>query len=114
MGGRSNPSPFLYVYDILCAEYGLPEPVFEEFGDCIKVTMFRKQANKRTSEQADKQTNIYESIIKQFLEEHKEATTAELAEILKLSKVRVRAIIADIDEIEAVGKTNTRKYRLKQ
>jgi len=48
------------------------------------------------------------------LEEHKETTTAELAEILKLSKVRVRAIIADIDEIEAVGKTNTRKYRLKQ
>lgn len=97
-----------------CAEYGLPEPVFEEFGDCIKVTMFRKQANKQTSEQADKQTNIYESIIKQFLEEHKEATTAELAKILKLSKVRVRAIIADIEEIEAVGKTNTRKYRLKQ
>ena len=105
-----------------CAEYGLPEPVFEEFGDCIKVTMFRKQANKRTSEQAnkrtseqaDKQTSRYKNIIKQFLEEHKETTTAELAEILKLSKVRVRAIIADIDEIEAVGKTNTRKYRLKQ
>lgn len=25
-----------------CAEYGLPEPLFEEFGDGIKVTMFRK------------------------------------------------------------------------
>ena len=24
------------------AEYGLPEPLFEEFGDGIKVTMFRK------------------------------------------------------------------------
>ena len=24
------------------AEYGLPEPLFEEFGDAVKVTMFRK------------------------------------------------------------------------
>ena len=28
-----------------CAEYGLPEPLFEEFGDEIKVTMFRKVQN---------------------------------------------------------------------
>ena len=28
-----------------CAEYGLPEPLFEEFGDGIKVTMFRKVSN---------------------------------------------------------------------
>ena len=28
-----------------CAEYGLPEPVFEEFGDGIKVIMFRKVSN---------------------------------------------------------------------
>lgn len=28
-----------------CAEYGLPEPLFEEFGDGIKVTMFRKVQN---------------------------------------------------------------------
>lgn len=28
-----------------CKEYGLPEPLFEEFGDGIKVTMFRKQSS---------------------------------------------------------------------
>ena len=28
-----------------CAEYNLPEPLFEEFGDGIKVTMFRKVTN---------------------------------------------------------------------
>ena len=28
-----------------CAEYNLPEPLFEEFGDGIKVTMFRKVSN---------------------------------------------------------------------
>lgn len=38
-----------------CKQYGLPSPSFEEFGDGIKVTMYRKQANKRTSEHVDKQ-----------------------------------------------------------
>lgn len=33
------------------AEYGLPEPLFEEFGDGIKVTMFRKVHN--DAEQGD-------------------------------------------------------------
>lgn len=28
-----------------CREYGLPEPLFEEFGDGFKVTMFRKVSN---------------------------------------------------------------------
>lgn len=28
-----------------CAEYGLAKPLFEEFGDGIKVTMYRKASN---------------------------------------------------------------------
>lgn len=28
-----------------CKEYGLPEPLFEEFGDGFKVTIFRKVSN---------------------------------------------------------------------
>lgn len=30
---------------IWCKEYGLPEPLFEEFGDGFKVTIFRKVSN---------------------------------------------------------------------
>ena len=40
-----------------CKQYGLQEPVFEEFGDGIKATVYRLQANSRTSEQADNQAN---------------------------------------------------------
>ena len=32
-----------------CDQYGLQEPTFEEFGDGIKVTIYRTQADKRTS-----------------------------------------------------------------
>jgi predicted HTH transcriptional regulator len=28
-----------------CKEYGLPDPLFEEFGDGFKVTLFRKVSN---------------------------------------------------------------------
>lgn len=28
-----------------CKEYGLPEPLFEEFGDGFKATIFRKASN---------------------------------------------------------------------
>ena len=40
-----------------CKQYGLQEPVFEEFGDGIKATVYRLQANSRTVEQADSQSN---------------------------------------------------------
>lgn len=40
-----------------CAEYGLQEPLFEEFGDGIKVTMFRKVSNT-----AEKVSNIVENM----------------------------------------------------
>ncbi len=49
-----------------CAEYGLPEPVFEEFGDGIKVTMFRKVHNN------DKPVDVDE------VQENKESENVEL------------------------------------
>ena len=36
---------------VACRQYKLPDPLFEEFGDGIKVTLYRQQANKRTSKQ---------------------------------------------------------------
>ena len=42
-----------------------------------------------------------------------EATTAEIAARLGLSPARTRAILTQIKEIEAVGATNARRYRLK-
>lgn len=48
-----------------------------------------------------------------YMAETGEATTAEIAARLGLSPARTRAILAKIDEIEAVGTTNARRYRLK-
>lgn len=47
-----------------------------------------------------------------YMAETGEATTAEIAARLGLSPVRTRAILAQIEEIEAVGATNARRYRL--
>lgn len=46
-----------------CKEYGLPEPLFEEFGDGFKVTMFRKVGNA-----LGKVSNAFEKYIPLFEE----------------------------------------------
>ena len=113
-----------------CKQYGLQEPVFEEFGDGIKVTVYRlntaeavEQANKRTSEQADKQANSQTrnktsetwDKIKEFLETVNDASSAEIAEAIGLSQSRTRAILSEMaDEIETTGSTSNRRYRKKK
>lgn len=58
-----------------CAEYGLAEPLFEEFGDGIKVTMFRKVSNdsgkvsndsKKVSNDSGKVSNDSEKVSNAF------------------------------------------------
>jgi predicted HTH transcriptional regulator len=60
-----------------CKEYGLPEPLFEEFGDGFKVTMFRKvgntlekvgNASKKISNDLEKVGNAFEKYIPLFHE----------------------------------------------
>ncbi|MBQ6406737.1 MAG: putative DNA binding domain-containing protein [Butyrivibrio sp.] len=117
-----------------CKQYGLQEPVFEEFGDGIKVTVYRlntaeaveqankrivEQANKRTSEQANSQTRNKTSEtrdkIKEFLETVNDASSAEIAEAIGLSQSRTRAILSEMaDEIETTGSTSNRRYRKKK
>lgn len=47
-----------------CKEYGLPEPLFEEFGDGFKVTMFRKTGNgsEKVSSNEQKVSNTSEKV----------------------------------------------------
>lgn len=46
------------------AEYGLPEPLSEEFGDGIKVTMFKKVSNsaQEVSSSAEKVSSADEKV----------------------------------------------------
>jgi predicted HTH transcriptional regulator len=47
-----------------CKEYGLPEPLFEEFGDGFKVTIFRKVSNalEKVSNASEKISNVLEEV----------------------------------------------------
>ncbi len=49
---------------IRCKEYGLPEPLFEEFGDGFKVTIFRKVSNapEKVSNALEKISNAPEKV----------------------------------------------------
>ena len=58
-----------------CAEYGLPEPIFDEFGDGIKVVMYRKvsnavekvsNANEKVSNANEKVSNAVEKVSNTF------------------------------------------------
>lgn len=48
-----------------CNEYGLPDPVFEEFGDGFKVTLFRKVSNasEKVSNASEKVSNAFDNYI---------------------------------------------------
>ncbi len=108
-----------------CKQYGLQEPVFEEFGDGIKVTVYRlhtskasEQSNKRTVEQANNQTRSQTSEtqdkINAFLETVNDATSADIAKVIGLSQSRTRAILSKMaDEIEIIGSTSNRRYKKK-
>lgn len=112
-------------------EYVLQEPVFEEFGNCVKVIMYRpgndveeiyaKRKFRNFGEKGNNEKKSYsqtsersKDIIRENLSKNYEMSTAQLAEILSLSKSRVRAILLSMDEVQAVGRTNMRKYRLKK
>jgi predicted HTH transcriptional regulator len=47
-----------------CKEYGLPDPLFEEFGDGFKVTIFRKisNAHEKVSNAHEKVSNAHEKV----------------------------------------------------
>ena len=108
-----------------CKQYGLQEPVFEEFGDGMKATVYRLHVEKpseqsdKLSEQANKQiynrTSENKDKIREFLEKVYDASSADIAEVIGLSQTRTRAILSEMnDEIEAIGSTSNRRYRKKK
>lgn len=64
-----------------CKEYGLPTPLFEEFGDGFKVTMFRKVSNgiEKVSNDTEKATQNFEEY--RFLLEDAEITETFITNI---------------------------------
>ncbi len=105
---------------------GYKSPVIEEQFDpdrtILSLAFIKKQAKKtseenkrrKTSEEKQaKKTIEHIEKIYTYLREHNEASTKEIAEYLRLSPARTRAIIGLMDDVEGTGNTTNRKYRLK-
>ena len=69
-----------------------------------------KQINKKNKRQktSDNIAKIYE-----YLSQHGEAKTNDIADYIGLSAARVRVILSYMDNIESVGTNTNRKYKLK-
>ena len=66
-----------------------------------------KQKNKR------QKTNDNIAKIYEYLSQHGEAKTNDIADYIGLSAARVRVILSYMDNIESVGTNTNRKYKLK-
>ena len=97
-----------------CKEYGLPDPLFEEFGDGFKVTMFRKPTNQTNQSNQSNQpnNNDVESKIVALLKIQADVTTKEMVKKLEISDNQVKYYVKklkDDGKIKRVG-TNRKGY----
>ena len=105
-----------------CKQYGLQEPVFEEFGDGIKATVYRLQATSdKGKRQAKKisgkdKTAENKEVIVAYITVQGNAKTSEIAEHIGLSQLRVRAILSELVSegiVEAEGESRARYYKIR-
>lgn len=71
----------------------------------------RKQAKKASEESKRRKTLENMDKIREYLLENGESKASELAECLGLSAARTRAILSEMDDVEAIGGTTNRSYR---
>ena len=98
------------------SDEGWAEPLLEEEDnpDRTRLTLvFGKQAKKTSEENKRSKTEENEERIKAYLKKNGECKTSEIAEMLSLSESRARAIISSMDEVEAIGNTTNRRYKMK-
>ena len=106
-------------------DQGWMEPVIEEQFDPdrtlliltfdkkqAKKTSDKKQAKKTSDKKQPKKTVENMKKIRLYLSENGECKTSDIAEYIDLSLPRTRAILKEMDDIEAIGANMNRKYRL--
>ena len=106
-------------------EEGWIEPAIEEQFDPDRVTLtleFRKKQAKKTSDkkQAKKTSDKKQAKktienmdkIRKYLQKNGESKASDIAEYIELSSSRVRAIIAEMEDVEAIGGNSNRTYKL--
>ena len=52
--------------------------------------------------------------IRLYLQKHETARTSDIAQFLELSTARTRALLSEMEDVEAVGTNRARVYRLRR
>lgn len=92
-----------------CKEYGLPEPVFEEFGSGFKVTMFRKVSNaaEKVSNTPKKVSNATEKVSNDF---EKYRLLLNKAQITEKFIANIRIIFIEHNNDVPFGQANVMEW----
>ncbi|MDR3331621.1 MAG: putative DNA binding domain-containing protein [Synergistaceae bacterium] len=93
-------------------EANVAEPIFE-FSGFFKVTFKRKAAvqSTATSDRQAIKTSDRKRVLFSYIEEHGQITASEAADLLTLSKGRVRAILQEMTKNYTIEKVGDKRYR---
>ncbi len=80
----------------------------------LTLKFIKKQAVKTGDKKQAVKTNRNQEKIRLYLQEQGTAKTSDIAEMLDLSVTRVRVILPEMDNIEALGRNRARRYRLRK
>ncbi|PWJ70088.1 MULTISPECIES: ATP-binding protein [unclassified Fibrobacter] len=97
----------------MCQEYGVALPEFTEIGDMFRVNFYRRQ----NSEIGDKSAINFKKMIVEYLAEHEEARSQEIADVIGLKISRTKDYITELVEegkIVSNGANKNRTYSLKK
>lgn len=93
------------------------EPVIEEQFDpdrmILTLEFKKKQAKKTNDKKQAKKTVENMDKIRKYLQENGESKASDISEYLGLSPARTRVIMAEMEDVEAVGGNSNRTYRIK-
>ena len=79
-----------------------------------KKTSDKKQAKKTSDKKQVRKTTMNKEKIREYLKKNGEAKTSDIAEVLNLSVSRTRAILAEMEDVLALGSNSNRTYMLKE
>ncbi|MCQ2101558.1 hypothetical protein B7992_02675 [Fibrobacter sp. UWH1] len=97
----------------MCQEYGVALPEFTEIGDIFRVNFYRRQNSKI----GDKSAINFKKMIVEYLAEHEEARSQEIADVIGLKISRTKDYITELVEegkIVSNGANKNRTYSLKK
>ena len=86
-----------------CREMNLPEPKFEEFGDGIKVTVYRANGTKVGTNGTETDTNIdIEQKIIELISQDSKITQKKISEKLNISERTIKRMMAEMQENQRI------------